>query len=164
MPAPTVETSKQSWHSQSAEEVTRMLGSHAERGISADDVARLLSQHGPNALPETQRRSIWPVILRQFASPLIYILFVAAGIAFFLGKHDDALVILVVVLINAGIGVFQEHRAEQSMDALRRLTAVRARVVRGGNEEMIEARDLVPGDVMLVGAGDAIAADARLIE
>jgi magnesium-transporting ATPase (P-type) len=164
MEAPAAEPENHDWHAREVDHVIRSAGTDPQRGLSAEEVARRREKHGPNALPETKRRSIWPVILRQFASPLIYILFVAAGIAFALGKHDDGIVILVVVLINSIIGVFQEHRAEQSMEALQRLTALRARVVRDGHEQMVEARELVPGDIMLLTAGDAIGADARLIE
>ncbi len=152
------------WHASEFAAVVQAEKSDATQGLSPEEVAHRLQQHGPNALPEAKRRSIWPVILRQFASPLIYILFVAAGIAFALGKHDDGTVILVVVLLNSIIGVFQENRAERSMEALRKLSALHVRVVRNGEELMIEARDLVPGDIMLLAAGDAIAADGRLLE
>jgi Ca2+-transporting ATPase len=95
---------------------------------------------------------------------LIYILFVAAVLAVALGHHGDAVVIMAVVLVNALIGSFQEGRAERSMAALRRLSALRVRVHRDGGELVVEARDLVPGDTVLLAAGDAVAADARLIE
>jgi magnesium-transporting ATPase (P-type) len=164
MIAGTGRPSQEKWHALTGDEVVRQVQSDVAQGLAPTEAARRLSEWGPNTLPETKGRSIWIVIWRQFASPLIYILFLAAGIALFLGKHDDAIVILVVVLINAAIGVFQEHRAEKSMEALRRLSALHVRVIRGGNEEMIEAGNLVPGDVMLLAAGDAVGADARLLE
>lgn len=107
---------------------------------------------------------MWRVFLRQFASPLIYVLLAAAVLAFALGKHEDALVILVVVLVNSLIGAFQEGRAERSMESLRKLSLLQARVLRDGLEMMIDAASLVPGDVMLLAAGDAVGADARLLE
>ena len=104
------------------------------------------------------------VFARQFMSPLIYILFAAAVLAVVMAHYGDAVVILAVVLVNAVVGTFQEGRAERSMASLRRLAALRVRVLRDGQEAMIEARELVPGDLLLLAAGDAIGADARLIE
>jgi magnesium-transporting ATPase (P-type) len=104
------------------------------------------------------------VFASQFASPLIYILFVAAMISFAMDHASDAVVILVVVLINALIGAVQEGRAEHSMTTLRKLSALKVRVVRDGVESIIEARELVPGDIILLGAGDQVGADARLLE
>jgi len=101
--------------------------------------------------------------VRQFKSPLIYLLFLAAGIALTLGHRSDAVVILIVVLFNAVIGALQEGRAERSIDALRKLASHKARVVRGGQDVIVEAREVVPGDVLVLDAGDAIAADARLL-
>lgn len=134
------------------------------QGLAAADVQRLRAQHGPNALPEAPPKPLWRTFVRQFKSPLIYILFVAAVIAVALGHHGDALVILAVVGINALIGSFQEGRAERSMAALQRLAALRVRVLRDGGELVVEACDLVPGDTMLLAAGDAVAADARLVD
>jgi Ca2+-transporting ATPase len=151
-------------HALASPEVLKVLGSDALAGLSPEEAARRLGEHGPNTLPETEHRSLWRVLASQFASPLIYILFVAAAIAFAMGKRGDSIVILVVVIINAVIGAFQEGRAERSMEALRRLSSLKVRVLRGGRDEIIEARDLVPGDVVLFAAGDAIGADARLLE
>jgi Ca2+-transporting ATPase len=151
-------------HALASPEVLKALGSDALAGLSPEEAARRLGEHGPNTLPETEHRSLWRVLASQFASPLIYILFVAAAIAFAMGKRGDSIVILVVVIINAVIGAFQEGRAERSMEALRRLSSLKVRVLRGGRDEIIEARDLVPGDVVLFAAGDAIGADARLLE
>ncbi len=133
-------------------------------GLSADEVRQRLERHGPNTLPQESRNPLWRVFLHQFQSPLIYILFAAAVLAFALGKHEDSWVILIVVLVNAIIGAFQEGRAERSMESLRKLSALRVRVLRDGGEQSIEAAGLVPGDVMLLAAGDAVAADARLLD
>lgn len=152
------------WHSLPASEARARLKVNLAEGLAQDEAARRLTEHGPNTLPEAEHRPLWQVFARQFASPLIYILFVAAVIAFAMGHRSDAAVILVVVLVNAVIGTFQEGRAERSMEALQRLSALKVRVVRGGKEESIEARDLVPGDVLLLAAGDAVGADARLLE
>jgi len=120
--------------------------------------------HGPNALPEAPPRPLWRTFARQFSSPLIYILFAAAMIAVGLGHYGDAGVILAVVIVNALIGSFQEGRAERSMASLRRLAALHARVLRDGHKAQIEARELVPGDILLLAAGDAVGADARLLQ
>ena len=152
------------WHNLPAGEALARLASEPAQGLTRDEALRRLAQHGPNTLPKAERRSLWRVFARQFASPLIYILFVAAVIAFAMGHRGDAAVILVVVLVNAVIGTFQEGRAERSMEALRRLSALKVRVRRSGQEESIEARDLVPGDLLLLAAGDAVGADARLLE
>lgn len=135
-----------------------------QRGLDAGAVRRAQARHGPNALPEPPPEPPWRTFARQLKSPLIYILTVAALLAVTLGHHGDSMVILVVVLVNALIGSFQEGRAERSMAALRRLSALHVRVQRDGGEFVVQARELVPGDTVLLAAGDAVAADARLIE
>ncbi len=152
------------WHALDSAAVLDRLGSDAATGLSAQTSALRLARHGPNALPEAAPRSALLVFLRQFKSPLIYILFIAATLATSMGHWGDAAVILAVVLINALIGAFQEGRAERSMAALRRLSALQVRVLRDGHEQALAARELVPGDIMLLAAGDAVGADARLIE
>ncbi len=150
-------------HQSSVEETLKRLDV-AHSGLAPEEAALRLAAHGPNALPETKGRSLLSVVLGQFTSPLIFILFVAATIAFVLGERGDAVVILVVVVLNALIGTLQEGRAERSMEALRKLASLHARVLRGGTEQSVEARDLVPGDVLFLAAGDAVGADARLLE
>ncbi len=151
------------WHAIEAGVAIESLGSQATAGLSSQAVAQRRAEVGPNALPEAARRSAWLFLLQQFKSPLIYILFVAAGLASALGYWGDAAVILGVVVANALIGAFQEGRAERSMAALRRLSLLQARVLRDGREQAIAAHDLVPGDILLLAAGDAVGADARLI-
>jgi len=153
-----------SWHAMSTEQTLAALVSDARTGLDTDAAAQRLRRHGQNALPEPPRRSVFGLFGRQFKSPLIGILFAAAVLAVALGHHTDALVILAVVLVNALIGAAQEGRAERSMAALRHLAALTVRVRRDGRELSIAARELVPGDVLLLAAGDSIAADARLLE
>jgi Ca2+-transporting ATPase len=152
------------WHARAAAEVTAALTVDAARGLTAAEVVARRAQAGPNALPEARRRSAWAVLGRQFASPLIYLLLAAAVLALALGHRGDAAVIAVVVTINAVVGAFQEGRAERSLAALRSLAVAEARVRRDGKAQVIAARELVPGDLLEVAAGDAIGADARLIE
>ena len=152
------------WHALPARQVLARLACDPAAGLSAAEADRRRAQHGANMLPEPQRRSMLAIVARQFKSPLIYILFAAAVLAIALSHHGDAVVILLVVLANALIGAFQEGRAERSMASLRQLSALHVRVLRGGQETSIEARELVAGDVLLLAAGDAVGADARLIE
>jgi magnesium-transporting ATPase (P-type) len=152
------------WHALAVDEVLRSLRVDPQRGLADAQALERAAQFGANALPEPPPRSLWRIFARQFLSPLIYILFVAAMLAVALGHHGDGGVILGVVFVNALIGMFQEGRAERSMAALRRLAALQVCVLRDGREQMLQARDLVPGDVLRLAAGDAVAADARLIE
>ena len=152
------------WHSIENEEVLRMLKSDVKYGLSRSEVSERLQRFGSNELPNPKRRTLVFMFLRQFLSPLIYLLLVAASIAFFIGEARDSIVILAVVILNAAIGTYQEGRAEQSLEALRRLSKMKARVLRGGEEQIIEASGVVFGDILLLSAGDAVPADARLIE
>src|SRR6185437_13739787 len=114
--------------------------------------------------PQAERRSPLAVFVHQLKSPLIALLAAAAVLSFALGKNTDGVVIAVVVVLNTVIGALQEGRAERSLRALRRLTAQQAHVLRGGVAQSVDARELVPGDILLVTAGDAVAADARLVD
>jgi len=154
----------QTWHALPVTEASAALRSDPASGLTNAEVKQRLERYGPNELPETARTPLWKVFITQFASPLIYILVVAAVIAFAMGHRADAVVILVVVVINSIIGAVQEGRAERSMAALRRLSRLRTRVIREGQMVEVEARDLVPGDLMLLAAGDAVGADARVVE
>lgn len=154
----------QPWHALEADAVLAQWACDPSTGLAAPEVARRRTAHGPNALPEPARRLAWRAFLRQFQSPLVLILFVAAVLAAGMGHGGDAAVILAVVLANALIGWLQEGRAEASMAALRRLSTLQARVLRDGREQAVAARELVPGDLLLLAAGDAVGADARLIE
>jgi Ca2+-transporting ATPase len=152
------------WHALDPAEALRRLGCDPASGLDEAAVRERAAVHGPNALPEPPRPSVWRLFARQFKSPLILILFAAAVLAVALGHLSDAAVILVVVVVNAVVGSVQEGRAERSMSALRRLASLQVTVQRGGQEQRISARELVPGDLMRLAAGDAVGADARLIE
>ena len=154
----------QNWHARSANQVCAQFGVDPKLGLATVEASRRREKDGPNELPDAPCRPIWKVFVAQFASPLIYILGVAAAFAFFLDHRGDALVILVVVLLNSIIGAVQEGRAERSMEALRKLSSLKTRVLRDGQRVEIEARDLVCGDLVLLAAGDAVLADGRLLE
>jgi Ca2+-transporting ATPase len=152
------------WHALDAHSAEARLATDVQRGLPSEAIDELHKRFGANELPVARQRSIATVFLGQFRSPLIYLLFGAAAIALALGETKDAIVIFVVVLLNAIIGAYQEGRAEHALAALRRLSAQKARVVRAGREEIVDARELVPGDVVLLAAGDAVTADARLTD
>ena len=132
-------------------------------GLAADEVARRLRTHGPNALPPPQRVPGWRRLLRQFNDPLILFLLSAAVLSALLAHYVDAGVIAAVVLVNALVGFIQEGRAEQALSALRSMLAPSARVLRDGHRAAVAVEELVPGDVLLLEAGDRVPADARLL-
>jgi len=152
------------WHNLSVEETLSRLSTN-RHGLTDEEARERLKKYGHNELRE-KGKVPWPMVfLRQFASPLIYILLAAALIElFYMGKPTDAGVIFAVVLLNSLIGFFQEQKAERAMEALKRLIVPKAKVLRGGALKEIAAFDLVPGDVILLEAGDKIPADARIIE
>jgi magnesium-transporting ATPase (P-type) len=132
-------------------------------GLSSAEAAQLLELHGPNALPEPSPKSRLSILFHQFQSPLAGVLAAAALLAFAIRKPGDSVVILLVLFANALLGAFQEGRAERSMSALRALAPLKARVRRDGQDVLIDARLLVPGDILVVAQGDAIPADAQLL-
>lgn len=157
------ENKDKSWHALTADEVLKSLISSSQKGLSWDEVKSRQKQCGLNELPKTKTPSFLRIFLRQFKSPLIYLLLIAVCIAFAIGHKVDAQVILVVLLINALIGSLQERRAKISMEALKNLTHTVVKVLRNQKEELIDAKELVPGDILFLNEGDAVGADARLI-
>ena len=152
------------WHNLTVEEVLKNLDS-TRSGLSEETVKERVNQYGLNELTSKGKTPAVIVFLRQFASPLIYILLIAAVIELtVMQKPTDAAVILAVLVINAIVGFIQESRAERAMEALKRLTVHYAKVLRQGAVTKISASHLVPGDVILLEAGDKIPVDARLIE
>jgi magnesium-transporting ATPase (P-type) len=154
----------QPWYVLDATAVVERLDSNVATGLTSEEAGRRATDHGPNALPEPPKRSSLLLLAAQFRSPLIYILFGASALAAGMGHWADAAVILSVVLANALIGTYQERRAERSMAALRGLSTLQVRVLRDGSEQALSAKDLVPGDILVMAAGDAVGADARLID
>ena len=145
-------------------EVLAQLGVEARRGLSPEEAEKRLREHGPNELRAAQRISPWQTLLAQFKNALILVLLAATALSAFLGHGLEAIVIAVIVLFAVGLGFVQEYRAERAIEALREMAAPTATVVRDGETREIATRDLVPGDVILLGAGDRVPADARLIE
>jgi Ca2+-transporting ATPase len=149
------------WHTCDIDTVTERL-STAVHGLSQAEARARLARDGPNQLPEAPPTSWLVVLLHQFRSPLIYILLAAALVTLVLEEFIDASVIAAVLLLNAVIGYTQERQAENSVRALMRLMAPRARVVRDGREWEVESRELVAGDVVLLESGARVPADLRL--
>jgi len=149
-------------HAASAEGVLAALGSRA-RGLGAAQAAERLARHGPNTLPAAKRRSALTRFAAQFNSALIYFLLAAALAAWILGHRIDAAVIVAVVLLNALVGFVQEGKAEKALEAMRRLIAPQAAVLRDGARRSVPVASLVPGDVVLLEAGDRVPADLRLL-
>lgn len=133
-------------------------------GLSQQEAARRLAATGPNELRHAAPPRAIDRLVRQFASPVIWLLLAACVMSAILGELLDAAAIAVILGVNAGVGFFQERRAERAIEALGAMTARRARVVRDGRQQIIAARAVVPGDVLLLEAGDIVAADARLVE
>ncbi|MEU6378755.1 HAD-IC family P-type ATPase [Streptomyces sp. NPDC046909] len=146
-----------------AVEVTERLDVDPATGLSGPEAAERAVAWGPNRLAEPARRPEWLKFLDQFRNWLIGILLIAAVVAGAIGDLKDALVITVVLQINAVLGYLQERRAERSLEALRRMLVPTTRVRRGGEELIVEAHTLVPGDVVLLEAGDRVPADGRLV-
>ena len=152
------------WHSLAPDKVASELTVDPARGLPVDEAQSRLAAHGPNRLAEKPPRPAWRKFVDQFRTVLIGILVVAAGLAFLIGDVKDMTVILIVVVFNAVLGFYQEQRAEQSLAALKQMLALKARVRRDGHKLEIPAEDLVPGDLVLLEAGDKVPADGRLIE
>ena len=134
------------------------------QGLSDAEAQERLERYGPNELAAGKKISAWRILLRQFANLLIAILLAATVISFVLGESLDAWVILAIVLACVVLGFVQEYRAEKAAAALQKLAAPVATVVREGKERAIPAREVVPGDVLVLHTGDRVAADARLLE
>jgi Ca2+-transporting ATPase len=135
-----------------------------KQGLHHAEAEERLNQYGKNELTEKKKTSVLILLLLQFKDVMIFILLIAAIISFVVGDIKDAVVILVIVLLNAIIGFVQEYRAEKAMEALKKMAAFGATVRRGGNIMQIPAADLVPGDIVILEAGMSVPADIRLIE
>jgi len=138
--------------------------SQSQRGLSSAEAASLLDRHGPNRLPEPKQAGIALLFARQFLSPFIYILIVAAVVSFAIDQVPSAVFIVAVLLLNAIIGTVQEHAAQKSASALRKMVHGSARVIRDGQAKTIDIEAVVPGDLLLLTSGDKVPADVRLIE
>jgi P-type Ca2+ transporter type 2C len=150
-------------HTSAPDAVSAHLSVNPEIGLSSAQALERLTRDGPNQLAEQPPRSAWLVLLAQFKGLMILILIGAALLAAAVGSYKDAGVILAVVVINALVGFYQEYRAERSLEALKSMLPITARVRRDGSPQEINANGVVAGDILLLEAGDNVAADGRLI-
>lgn len=151
------------WFAISVAEACLALGVDSSAGLDPDDAHRRLAEAGPNVLADPPTRGPWLVLLDQFRNVLIVILMIAAVVAGLIGDFKDTLVIGVVLVFNALLGFFQEYRAERSLAALKGMLVATARVRRGGEQVEVTSEGLVPGDVVLLEAGDRVPADGRIV-
>ena len=149
------------WHTQSIEETLQVLKGGRE-GLSSKEAARRLREGGSNTLPEAKPESVARIFIRQFESPLIYVLFGASIIVFAMGERIDGSIILAVLVFNAIAGTFQEGRAQNTLRALKTFVATNATVVRDGKEIIIPDTEVVEGDIIILQEGEKIPADARV--
>lgn len=155
---------RKDWFSIKLEEVAQELKSDLTQGISEKEVEKRLLSHGPNTLEEQPPRSLISMFISQMKEVLVLILIVAAIVSGALGEWADTIVIMIIVVLNAALGVFQENKAEQALKALKAMTKNMVKVHRSGTIAQVEADHIVPGDIVLLDAGDSVPADSRLIE
>ncbi len=156
--------SVKTWFSMDAGEVVAALATDLATGLDPGEVQQRLTRHGPNLLVQEEKASPWKLFYAQFKSVLMVILIVATLLSSLVGEYVDAGIIFIIIMFCAVLGFFQEYRAERALDALKNMLAPTITVLRGGIEQDVPSRDLVPGDVLVLEAGDRIPADARLVE
>src|SRR5512136_449533 len=154
----------QIWHALNTDKVLEILETDIHKGLAADAVAERLKAYGFNELRQEKRVSPFALFLNQFKNLLIIILLVATVLSALVGEHFDAVLIFVIVIFCAVLGFFQEYRAERALDALKNMLSPTITALRDGNGIEVLSKDLVPGDILLLEAGDRVPADARLIE
>ncbi|MBD3640494.1 MAG: HAD-IC family P-type ATPase [Marinobacter sp.] len=151
------------WHARPLKEVLDRVDGKPQ-GLSASEARHRLKQSGPNRIERNGRRSWYRILLHQLTDPIVYVLLAAAALAILIGKVADSFVVLAVVVFNTAIGFVQEMRATQAIEALSRMVPRNATVLRDGDARSVPAHTVVPGDVVLLQAGDQVAADVRLLE
>lgn len=152
------------WYKKSIEDTVKTLNTSADDGIQNKNLEVIREKYGYNTLPEAQQESLVKIFFKNFIEPLVLVLFGAAIISLASGDSKEAIVILIIVIINACIATYQEGKARRSLDALKKLTVAKSNVIRDGLVIDIDSSELVPGDVVLLDAGNFIPADLRIIE
>lgn len=152
------------WYKKSKNEILQELNVDKKNGLSSTEALRRLEKYGKNKLETKKKKTLFKQFLSQLKDVMIYILIIAAIISAFLGEISDALIILLVIIINAVIGVIQESKAEKALDALKELSTPKALVKRDGSLKEILSEDIVPGDIVIIDAGRYIPGDLRLID
>lgn len=150
------------WHDRTLNAVVNELGANLKTGLTHEEVARRLAEHGPNALPKGKKTPAWLLFLKQFNNPLVIILLAAAAITAWLNEYTDTSVIMIAVLVNTGVGFYQEYRSGNIFEKLKQIVRVQARVIRDGAVSEVDAELLVPGDIVVLKPGAKVPADGRL--
>lgn len=153
----------QQWHNKTVEQALEEL-KVTSKGLTTEEVQERLKQYGPNELKKEKGKSPLKLLLGQFTDVLMIILLIATGLSFIVGEHTDAIIILAIVIASATLGFTQEYRSEKAVEALKKMAAPTASVLRNGKEVRIPAVQLVPGDIILLYTGDKVPADGRIIE
>ncbi len=152
------------WFSKSKDVCIEELTTHQQNGLTTEEAKKRIEQYGENKLKGKPKKSLFALFFAQLKDMLIYVLLGAAAITIVIGEYVDAVIILMVVVLNAAIGVFQEFKAEKALEALQKMTTPRTLVRRDGSAQEINSEELVPGDIVILDAGRFIPADLRLIE
>lgn len=152
------------WYTQSMKEITEELQVDVQKGLSSQEAEQRLKKFGPNKFEEGRKTSIWRMIWDQINSILIWILIIAAIVSSFVGEITDAIIIFIVIVLNAVIGIVEESKAEKALEELKKISTPKAIVKRDGKVSEISSEELVPGDVVILDAGRFVPADLRLIE
>ena len=158
-----LDTKNEAWHALPAREVLERLDAN-DQGLTSEEATKRLSHYGQNQLQEAARPTFWYMLWEQLNNFVVILLIVASVISALLGDYIEAAAIMAIVVLNSVLGIVQEQRAEEALAALKRLAAPDAQVVRDGRRQAIPARDLVPGDIVYLEAGNYVPADVRLLE
>ncbi|MBM4761737.1 cation-transporting P-type ATPase [Bacillus sp. B15-48] len=151
------------WYNLDSNHVIKKLETDSKIGLSNEEASKRQGEHGKNELPAGQTEPKWRKFLKHFHDVLIYVLLAAAIITFVLGHYIDTVIILLVAIINAVIGYVQENKAEKALDGIRNMLSLKANVIRDGQRAEIHSNELVPGDIVLLSAGDKVPADLRIL-
>ena len=157
-------SSAEKWHAMSSEDVVSELKTDTSDGLSKEESSKRLDEHGKNKLPEKKKQSEIMKFLKHFHDVLIYVLLCAAVITTILGHYTDTIVIVIVAIINACIGYFQENRAEEALESIKGMLSLEAKVIRDGKRKTIDATDVTVGDIVALSAGDKVPADLRIFQ
>ncbi|MDW7668313.1 MAG: cation-translocating P-type ATPase [Bacillota bacterium] len=152
------------YFTKSVEEVSKDLNVNIDKGLSNEEVDKRIEKYGLNKIKDKKKRSLFSIFISQLKDMLIYVLLGAAAITFFIGEYVDGVIILLVVFLNALIGVVQENKASQAIEELKKMSYPKALVRRDGNTVEINSEDVVPGDLIILDAGRYVPADIRLID
>jgi len=155
---------EQIWHALSKQELIRLLQTDPVKGLTASEAAKRLNKWGKNQLPTQKGPTIWQMFLGQFRDVMVMVLLAATVISMVLGEYVDALTIIAIIILNSVLGLYQEYRAERSLERLKELAAPQATIIRNGVSLTIAADTLVPGDIVKMSQGDRVPADLRLLE